>query len=87
MSKTPRINYKEIETHQNPSVMVEKIEPDHCCLCASECKERKATHTVKIVHYFSFLGHVGRGDYCERHANEVAEEYKRQIVIRKYKSK
>ena len=66
--------------HQSPSVMVEKIVLKHCCLCADMGKTRKATHEIRLIHYFSYLGLVAAGEYCQSHANQMADEFRKQMI-------
>lgn len=69
-----------IKCHQSPSVWVERVETDKCCLCADDGKQRNATHQVRITHYFSYFGLVAKGTYCEKHAEEMADVFKNRYV-------
>lgn len=59
--------------------VVEKIETPVCDFCAMECRKRKATHVVKVTHWFRWLGASSRMSACEKHALEIESEFKRQL--------
>lgn len=61
-------------------VTVEPLDRPECQWCAFEHKRRLATHAVKVVHNFRWVGAVSWMNACKHHAQEIKDEFERQIA-------